>query len=485
MQCLKSFNKRMKKLAEKKKRARTNLLDFIEVCKKDYKPAWFHRKICKELTQFSLSDKPENQMLFMPPQNGKSEISSKHLPAFLLGQDPKLRIAVISYNSTIASGFGKAIKRIMCSNEYKSIFPNTKIFGNDPGIKKGALTSNDYMFETSEGGYVINVGVGGSLTSKTVDVFIFDDMYKGPMDAWSSTYRQRVQDFYNTVAGTRGHSKEKMLILYTRWHEEDIAGVLKNNDNKNKWKQLVFQGVKTNDYNDKDDPRKLGEILWPERHTLEKYKELEILDPVAYDALVQQEPKSRFGLMYPNNLKYTREQLKEALENGILKCYVDTADEGADHLAAIFYVEYKGKCYVLDIIYTKLHMEATEPMVAALIKKYNIRLCHVESNNGGKGFAREVKKLIKVSSCSVRWFHQSDNKQVRIFSQRSNVMNNILFPTNWELTYPQAYNSYKTYKIEGKNDFDDFQDALTGCIEKLTTGKLDMYGQIGPITGGR
>lgn len=196
-------------LIEKKEKARQKLVDYMPIIKDDYNPAWFHEVMCEELTEFAFSEESLYKMLFVPPQNGKSLHSTLGLPTFLLGLNPKLKIAVISYNNEVASLFGDDISRILKSDEYKSVFPNTIT-----GIN--GLKDNKYITETSEGGYIISVGVNGTLTSRTVDVFIFDDLYKGASDAWSVAHREKVWNFYNTVAETRGHKKEKMLILYTR-----------------------------------------------------------------------------------------------------------------------------------------------------------------------------------------------------------------------------------------------------------------------------
>lgn len=141
----------------------------------------------------------------------------------LLGKDPTLKIAVICYNSTIARGFNKDVQDIIISSEYRALYPDTIINGvQELEAKKKLkekgrqLEKNSYLFETSEGGYLISTGVNGSLTSKKVDILIMDDLYKGEMDAYSPVFRKRVIGFYNSVANTRLHNGSKQLILYTR-----------------------------------------------------------------------------------------------------------------------------------------------------------------------------------------------------------------------------------------------------------------------------
>lgn len=440
----------------KKLKARENLEAYMHIIKDDYKPAWFHKVICSRLTEFAKDEEARYEMLFMPPQNGKSLHSTLGLATFMLGLNPKLKIAVISYNSDTASFFGSEISKILKSAPYKSIFPDTTT-----GVK--GLSDNKKIVETTAGGYIISVGVGGGLTSKTVDVFIFDDLYKGPSDAWSSVYRERVWDHYNTVAGTRGHKKEKMLILYTRWHEDDLAGRLLDKYPA-KWGKILFQGIKTKEFEHPDDPREPGEILWPARHSLEKYTELRELDEIAFEALIQQNPTPRKGLMYPTHKTW------ESLDNvrGVRKAYVDSADSGEDHLAAVFYIEDREYCYITDIYYTKDDMDVTYKELARRVLINETQKVKIESNNGGRFFSTQVEKEYKKIGGRVgrfETFHQGDNKQARIFSNSASVCNYILFPHDWKNKHKEAYMSFTKYRREGKNAFDDLQDAVTGVAE--------------------
>lgn len=457
----KEFLKIMNVLRNNKISARENLLDYMYVIKEDYKPAWFHKAICEELTEFARTKKAVYKMLFMPPQNGKSLHSTVGLPTFLLGQNPKLKIAVISYNDTTASLFGDEISKVLKSAEYKSIFPDVELSGKD----------NKYITETKQGGYIISVGVNGSLTSRTVDVFIFDDLYKSSVDAWSPVYRLRVWNFFNTVADTRGHKNEKMLILYTRWHEDDLAGVLLNLYPE-KWKTTLFQGIKTNEFSHPADKRKEGEILWPERHSLQKYKDLEKRDPVAFEALIQQNPKAKEGLMYETHKTY-----KGVAPAGIRKCYVDTADTGSDYLSAIFYNEVGVDNYITDILFTQDKMEDTYIQLAQKIKDNETWEVVIEGNNGGTFYASQVEKEARKLKSLARFdtFHQSTNKDARIYSYSADVQEHVYFPEGWGSKYPVAYKQFTGYRRMGKNEHDDFPDSITGTRENNRALKYSRY----------
>ncbi|MFW5981537.1 MAG: phage terminase large subunit, partial [bacterium] len=155
--------------------------------------------------------------------------------------------------------------------------------------------------------------------------------------------------------------------------------------------------------------------------------------------------------------------------------YTDTADTGEDYLCSIVAGIYMGEAYVLDVYYTKEGMEITEPRTAALFVSNEVNDPLVESNNGGRGFARNVERLIWENHgkrITVRWFHQSKNKRARIISGSTFVMNHIYFPWNWKDRWPDYYDAMTSYQKEGKNAHDDAADCTTG-IGEMINGKKE------------
>ena len=129
---------------------------------------------------------------------------------------------------------------------------------------------------------------------------------------------------------------------------------------------------------------------------------------------------------------------------------------------------YEGAYYILDVLYTKEPMEVTEPATAKMLTKHNVGCALIESNNGGRGFARNVDRECKElgnKHTVVKWFHQNQNKIARILSNSTSVMNNVYFPVNWEDLWPEFAKAMKTYQREGKNLNDDAPDAVTGVYE--------------------
>ena len=117
------------------------------------------------------------------------------------------------------------------------------------------------------------------------------------------------------------------------------------------------------------------------------------------------------------------------------------------------------------MLYTQEPMEVTEPATANMLEVNNVNIADIESNNGGRGFARSVQKKLKTNRCKVKTFHQSKNKEARILSNATWVMDHIYFPKNWKERFPEFYDALYKYQRAGKNKHDDAPDALTGVAE--------------------
>jgi predicted phage terminase large subunit-like protein len=148
------------------------------------------------------------------------------------------------------------------------------------------------------------------------------------------------------------------------------------------------------------------------------------------------------------------------------KNYTDTADTGIDYLCSICYIVNDGNYYVTDVVYTDEPMEITEVSVPKMLLDTDTKKADIESNNGGRGFARTIQKAVK-GDCSVDWFHQSGNKESRIITNSNLVTQHIFFPDGWDKRWPTLYEHLKYFKrLFRANKQDGGPDVLTGIIEK-------------------
>lgn len=211
---------------QKLRKSRGNLLNFTKNTLEGFEVEPYHKAYYTLLDAFA-KGKIKRLMVTMPPQHGKSEGSTRRLPAYMLGLNPNLKLAIASYNSTFASKFNRDTQRIIDDSFYTEVFPQTTLMGT------GVKADNNYLRNTSEfeivgkTGGLKSVGRGGALTGNKVDVMIMDDLYKDYMEANSPIIRRdSVWDWYTTVVDSRLHNNSQQLIVFTRWHEEDLIGRL-------------------------------------------------------------------------------------------------------------------------------------------------------------------------------------------------------------------------------------------------------------------
>lgn len=467
--------------------SRADLLRFTLSTMPTFEPANFHRRYYGVLTKFAHQE-VKKLMVFLPPQHGKSEGSTRRLPSFVLGNNPDTRVAIVCYSATKAKKFNREIQRIIDTDEYNEIFPDTCL-AQSAFIDDGSgyiRTTEECEIVNHVGGFK-TIGVGGALTGEPVDVLIMDDLYKDAKSAWSPTIRSNIKDWYDTVAETRLHNNSQQLIVFTRWHEDDLAGMLLRQqgeyhptDNPNGWVVVVYQAIKQGAPTEYD-PRQEGEALWEGRHSLEKLETIRQRNPHVFESLYQQNPKPSEGLMYDTG--FTEYQVRPATKYCVRKAYVDTADTGLDYLCAIIYDETEIGNYLVDILYTQKPMEYTEPELARMLTKHGVQECVVESNNGGRGFQRAVEQQCRIMGnvkTKFKWFHQTENKDVRINVNSAAVQNLTFMPQGWIVLFPAFANAILNYTRVGKNAHDDAPDCLTGTVEKRKKhAKQDVAGMFG------
>lgn len=285
--------------------ARRHFKDFIEYTKADYTFNWHHIALCDKMDAFA-KGKIRKLMVFMPPQHGKSQLTTRHFPAYQLGVRPETKIVVCSYSATLAQAFNRDIQRIIDDIPYHEIFPKTIL--NESNVTtnaQGSYLRNADIFETvGYRGFVKTVGVGGSLTGTPIDVGIVDDPFKDREEAMSVRIRDKVYSWFTDVFRTRLHNTSQELIIMTRWDQDDLAGrILKQEDD---WEVITYQAIKERDM--PNDPRQIGEALWPERHSLERILAIKETSPFTFNSLYQQEPKpSTESLVFPEWSVYDEE----------------------------------------------------------------------------------------------------------------------------------------------------------------------------------
>ena len=474
---------------------------FVSYMKPSYQLTPFHCSYMRILQMFA-TGKIKNLIVQAAPQHGKSELSSRMLPAYRLGLSPDTKIAICSYAATIAKDFNRDVQRIIDTEEYRAVFPDTRLNGSNVVTVANNYLRNSDVFEiVNHTGSLRVVGRGGSLTSKTVDVMIFDDLYKDASEANSPQIRQTAWDWYTKVARTRLHNDSQQLIVFTRWHPDDIIGEIINSENvifaerwsdfdnipSGAWVLVNFEAIKTGQPTEIDG-REPGQPLWAKRHSLERLLQQKQLDPLGFQCLYQGNPGDATAFLYqPFKTWVEKSDWGHYIRSG---CYVDVADQGDDFLFAASYDIYRSEnqiwneakhrmepllfALITDIEYTDESTDITTVTVPRLINNNNVQKAWIESNNGGSQFEKVVKKKVRALTVP---FYQSDNKESRIVTNAPFVNQYIIMPFGWETRYPNFFKHVTTFlrKFDA-NEHDDDADGLTGIYEKeIADGNTRPY----------
>ena len=268
--------------------ARKRLLPFVEKFNPDYLAGWVHKDICQRLEKFSeavANEESPRLMLFMPPRHGKSTLASVAFPAWHLGKNPQHEFISCSYSGSLAMSFSRKVRQLVREPNYRHIFEETKLDKDSQSIES---------WLTTRGGGYVAAGVGGGITGKGANILLIDDPVKNREDAESENNREATWDWYTSTAYTRLSPGGGILVILTRWHDDDLAGKLltAGEEGADQWEVVKYPAIAE----ENETYRKQGEPLHPERYNLESLEMIQrAIGPRDWTALYQQNPVSDEG----------------------------------------------------------------------------------------------------------------------------------------------------------------------------------------------
>lgn len=304
-------------------------------------------------------------MIFLPPRHGKSTLVSEMFAPWYLGRNPENSIIFTTYSQEFASGFGRKVRNHMTSDIYKEIFPHTLLSDDSTAANR---------FHTTKGGVYYAVGAGASITGRGGHILLIDDPIKGREDADSSLMRQKMKDWYSSVAYTRLEPNGAIIIVQTRWHNDDLSGwILKQ---------------KTDDFTIIDmpaiskDEQGVEHALWQERFSLERLYEIRnTVSSRDWAALYMQKPIEDGGNVFKEeNIKYY--EVAPPISDMNIYVLVDPANsksKNSDNTAIIVIGANKdGNIYILDAWVDKLNLKERENILFMIAEKYKPKMFYME-----------------------------------------------------------------------------------------------------------
>lgn len=241
---------------------------------------WAYTRYIREHLDLVTKGEIKRLMIFIPPRHGKSELATIHYPAYRLEQEPKLRVVIGAYSSTLAEKFSRRTRAIVRRRSVK--------------LDRERSTAADWL--TEQGGGLRAVGVGGGITGQGGDLIVIDDPVKSREEADSPAYRDKVWNWYLDDIYTRREPGAAIILIMTRWHEDDLAGRILASDQASTWTVINLPALAL-----ADDPigRTPGAALCPDRYDEVELRETErTLGPRGWNALYMQRPRPPDGAMF-------------------------------------------------------------------------------------------------------------------------------------------------------------------------------------------
>jgi predicted phage terminase large subunit-like protein len=443
-----------------------------------YKDYWWHLKeLCNILQSFyenklinKETDSPYKKLMInLPPRHYKTRTLIL-FSCWILGKNIDEKIISTAYNDDLATEFSRYTRDEISREKnfdyevvYSDIFPNTKIKYGDSSHRKWALEGKHFSYK--------GVGIGGSITGKGCSMAVIDDQIKNYEEACSELALEKIWNWYTGTFLSRLEEGAKQIIVMTRWTDKDICGMIQEDKEESKEWYYHRKEVWT-----KEEGMLCEDMLSYETY-LDKKK---IMNENIFYSNYHNVTIQKKGRLYKKFSTYDDFVYQK---NGTL-CYnrfigyIDYADEGDNYLCCIFGLEYLKAGYVTEVIYTQEQSEKTEDLIVDAIIRNKTMNIKIESQSGGKAFARNVERKLKekgIHNVSIEWFHQSKNKLSRIFSNQTNVEKRVLFPKDWAYRWTDFFKAVSTFMKSKKNKYDDAPDGLTGFIEMIDDGQGGVY----------
>lgn len=366
----------------------------------------------------------------------------------------------ICYNQLLSSRFSKAVRNNIEGTRADESFVFSDVFP-EVVVKQGDASASLWSLEGSHFSY-LGGSFGSTLTGLGCSWGIIDDPIKNSMDANNERVLEEQYQFYTDTFLSRVEEGGKQIINMTRWSDSDLCGRLLEEEGDS-WFVYEFKA-----FNEES-----GEMLCPELMSYETYldKKSKMSEEI-FLANYQQTPINIQGALYQRFETYI------SAPQGVKKCYIDTADKGSDYLCALFYTESSEAIFLQDVVYTRKPMEITEALVTEAILRNETTEVKIESNNGGRGFGRNVEKFVQergYHSATFNLFTQTENKEARILSRSADVQRLVYYPEDWSMKWPDFQKDVKKYQRSGKNKHDDAVDCLTGIVESFNAQTIFVY----------
>ncbi len=388
------------------------LLDYTKYTNPIYEAASHHTLVANALERV-MRGEVKRLIICMPPRHGKSELASRRFPSFYLGHHPDKQIIAASYNSDLSNDFGREVRNIVGSPEFSSLFP----------VSLSADSKAANRWHTDKGGMYVAAGVGTAITGRGADILLIDDPFKDRKEADSELQRKTVWDWYTSTAYTRLMPGGAVIVINTRWHDDDLTGRLlqAEQDGGDKWEILSLPAIDN-----------AGSALWPAWYPIDRLEQIRSVLPARdWNALYQQNPIPDDGDYFKTAWFGEYDQPPKNLRIYGASDYAVT-DGGGDYTAhGVFGLDVAGNLYVLDWWRGQTAADVWIDSFCDMVNQHQPLCWFGEAGpirRAVEPFMR-ARMLDRGSLCRVEWLSSINDKPTRARSfQAMASMGKVLLP---------------------------------------------------------
>lgn len=426
-----------------------------------YVDAKHHRVIAAALEQVAARKIPR-LIITLPPRHGKTTLASHAFPAWVAGKFPNDSMILSTYNEKFSWDFGRKVRDIMQMPQYGQVFPETVLKDNAAAVDRLAIDGGGVLFFT---------GRGSSITGRGGNILLIDDPLKDRNEADSPAIREKLWTWFTQVLGTRLMTKDgAIVIIMTRWHEDDLVGRLTDPHNPcysveeaKRWKIIDLPAIA----GDKDVlGRKKGEALWPERFDLEYLENVRRTDMRGFQALYQGRPSPEDGAFFKAEYIRTYIRMSDLPARDSLRYYAASdhavsLEQGRDKTCLMVVgVDDHDQIWVMpDVFWTRASTDVVVEAMIALMEKYKPQTWWAEKGHISKSIGPFLRKrmLERRVFCAIDEVTPVGDKQQRAQSIHARMaMGKVVMP-QFPRWYADAHDQLLKFP-QGVHD--DFVDTL-------------------------
>lgn len=360
-----------------------------------------HHKLFFDNVQDIIDKKIRFLMLSVPPRHTKSMTFSELLPPFYFGNFPNKRIIHISYDQGLVEGFGVRIRETINSPDYKDLFPNTNIAGR-------GTTGRQFRIKGGVGEYKAR-STNSGITGNGADLLIIDDILKDSKDAMSKERRKQMKDLWISTVNSRLQPGGQVIIVSTRWHEDDLVGWLRRVEPQNKWRYINIPALCINPATDPLGRTEVDQAIWESWRSAQELIEMRNANKGQFACVYQGTPIVESGTVFDGFKKYSYAQPIEVKEKRVEVVSYDTAsskDEEADYsvitkwalsdnLEEMYLVDYERERWdIKELIDKAKEIERKCQPAVTLIEKASSGIQLGQFLEGEKHWGSEIRVVI-------------------------------------------------------------------------------------------